>query len=112
MLQTHFRHAAFCQYSHLRYLLVTGLTCSYQETTDSASEANLTSQVVARNFSEKFVIGGVVGLLGMDSLTVGALAVANASIGLVTEASVNLTGASCDGIFVSGPLSPPECPCS
>lgn len=89
-----------------RYLLLTRLTCPHQVTNDSASEANLPSQVVARNFSEKYVSGGVVGLLGTDSLTIGALAVANASIGLVTEASVNLTGASCDGIFVSGPLSP------
>lgn len=40
-------------------------------------------------------------MLGLDSLKVGDLLVNNASLGLVTKASVNLTGASCDGIFVS-----------
>lgn len=44
--------------------------------------------------------GGIVGMLAADSLKVGDLMVNNASIGLVTQASVNLTGASCDGIFV------------
>ena len=44
------------------------------------------------------------GYLGIDSLNVGDLMVNNASIGLVTQASVNLTGASCDGIFVRDPL--------
>lgn len=41
------------------------------------------------------------GNLGVDSLKVGDFMVNNASIGSVTQASVNLTGASCDGIFVS-----------
>jgi hypothetical protein len=35
-----------------------------------------------------------------DNLRMGDVTVADASVGLVMQASVNLTGASCDGIFV------------
>ena len=64
-------------------------------------------QIIARNFSEKYMSGGVVGLLASDSMKVGDLAVNNASIGLATQASVNLTGASCDGIFVRASIPLP-----
>ncbi len=60
---------------------------------------------MATNFSEKYMGGGVVGLLGSDTLQLADATVANASLGLVTQASINLTGASCNGILVRGPAS-------
>jgi hypothetical protein len=58
-------------------------------------------QVIGYNFSEKYSTGGVIGVLAVDTLALGAITISNASLGLVTEASVDLTGASCAGVLVS-----------
>ena len=57
-------------------------------------------QVVGYNFSEKYKAGGVVGVLGRDQVQLGAITVRRASLGLVTQASVDLSGASCAGVLV------------
>lgn len=58
-------------------------------------------QVSGYNFSEKYRTGGVIGVLASDTVELGAVAISNASLGIVTEASVDLTGASCAGVLVS-----------
>ena len=52
------------------------------------------------NFSEKYKAGGVIGVLGRDQVQLGAITVRRASLGLVTQASVDLSGASCAGVLV------------
>lgn len=57
-------------------------------------------QLVSYNFAEKYNSGGVIGVLASDRVQLGDIVVGNASLGLVTEASVDLTGASCAGVLV------------
>ena len=57
-------------------------------------------QLVNYSFAEKYSIGGVVGVLASDRVQLGGITVGNASLGLVTEASVDLMGASCAAVLV------------
>ena len=57
-------------------------------------------QVVSYGFAEKYSSGGVIGVLASDRVQLGDAVVGNASLGLVTEASVDLMGASCAGVLV------------
>ena len=63
-------------------------------------------QVAGYNFSEKYKAGGVIGVLGRDQVQLGAITVHRASLGLVTQASVDLSGASCAGVLVRYETSP------
>ena len=58
-------------------------------------------QLNGYNFSEKYNTGGVIGILGSDRVQLGGITIGNASLGLVTESSVDLLGASCAGVLVS-----------
>lgn len=57
-------------------------------------------QLVSYDFAEKYNSGGVIGILANDTVQLGDAVIANASLGLVTEASVDLMGASCAGVLV------------
>ena len=57
-------------------------------------------QLVNYNFAEKYNNGGVIGMLASDRAQLGDIVISNASLGLVTEASVDLMGASCAGVLV------------
>lgn len=43
----------------------------------------------------------MIGVLASDRVQLGDITIGNASLGLVTEASVDLMGASCAGVLVS-----------
>ncbi len=57
-------------------------------------------QLVSYGFAEKYNSGGIIGVLASDKVQLGDIAIGNASLGLVTEASVDLMGASCAGVLV------------
>ena len=68
-------------------------------------------QVAGYNFSEKYRSGGVIGILGSDQVQLGPISVSRASLGLVTQASVDLLGASCAGVLVRNERRPWDCVC-
>ena len=77
-----------------------GTPCHDFLTRVSDTSFGVHAQSLSPAFSEKYQSGGIIGTLGADTAVLGALTVANASLGLVTEASVNLTGAPCAGVLV------------
>ena len=68
-------------------------------------------QLAGYNFSEKYKAGGVIGVLGSDKVQLGSITMSRASLGLVTQASVDLMGASCAGMLVRAEKHLWGCPC-